>query len=106
VADDIDPTLVEAINNIGATILNQENRVYVIQHALSGPEAMNWLDTYNRAVANDDKAMKEMISFLWEYASQIHAMVELPDEEIEDFNASQRNFLAGEHEDGDDDGDW
>ncbi len=102
-ADDIDPTLIDAINNIGATILNQENRVYVIQHALSGPEAMNWLDTYTKAAHGEPEAMKEMIEFLWEYASQIHTMIELPDEEVDDFNASQRHFLHNTFGDDDED---
>lgn len=81
-------------------LLAHEDRIYVIHHELSGMEAVEWIEMYNRAVANDPTAVRGMLGFLHLFAERLNEMMSVPDELIDDYNDSSLDYGYDPDEDG------
>lgn len=81
-------------------LLAHEDRIYVIHHELTGIEAVEWIETYNKAVANDTASVKGMLGFLHLFAERLYEMMSVPDELIDEYNDSSLDDGYDDEEDG------
>lgn len=78
----------EELEAVSDDILFHEDRTYIINHQIRGIEAVEWIDTYNRAIQNDPEAIKIMLSFIHMFAERLHEMMCVPDDMVAEYNES------------------
>jgi len=83
----INPDDIEELEGAADELLRHESRVYVIHHQLTGMQAVEWIETYERAMEADVEAVNHMLRFLYDFAERLVEMMAIDDDEVDDYNS-------------------
>lgn len=83
----ISPDDLDEIAGTADEVLRHEDRIYVIHHQLTGMQAIEWVETYENAIDGDVTAMRHILGFLHDFATRLMEMMDIDDEEVDDYNS-------------------
>ena len=84
---DINPDDLADLAAAGEEVLRHKDRTYIIMNHLSGMDAVDFIETYQRATRNDADATNQMAGFIHAFAERLYEMMEVDDDEVDDYNA-------------------
>lgn len=91
----------EDLTDVADEILRHVDRTYIINHRISGIEAVEWVDAYNKAVDGDVDGVLLMMNFLHTFADRLLEMMEVPDELIGEYNAESLGWSTDDDDEDD-----
>lgn len=94
---DLNPDDLADLAAAGEEVLRHEDRHYLIVYNLPGMKAVDFIETYHKAVNGDSVSTQIMAAWLHEFAERLYQMMEIDDDEVDDYNAqSDLPFLFGD----------
>lgn len=101
------PDDLDELEDTANELLRHEARIYVVHHQMTGMQAVEWIETYERAMAGDFEAVNHMLGFLYDFNERLREMMAVDDDEVDDYNqihAEEIERVLGPLFDDDEDG--